>query len=68
MNFLWKKSKKKCIVCDAEVGNSPAHIRYKYIEDDEAKIATAFLCKKCADNVEQMKQSAQVETDDDESV
>lgn len=65
MNFLWKKPKKRCIVCDVIVGNSPAHIRYKYIEDDEAKIGTAYLCEKCANN---MEQSAQVETDDDKPV
>jgi protein-arginine kinase activator protein McsA len=65
MNFLWKKPKKRCIVCDVIVGNSPAHIRYKYIEDDEAKIATAYLCEKCADDIEQSKQ---VEKDDDNSV
>ena len=65
MNFLRKKPQKRCIVCDAKVGSSPAHIRYKYIEDDEAKIATAYLCEKCADDMEQSKQ---VEKDVDKSV
>lgn len=65
MNFLRVKPEKLCIVCDVAVGSSQAHIRYKYIEDDEAKIATAFLCKKCADD---MEQSTQVETDDDKPI
>ena len=65
MNFLRKNPQKRCIVCDVKVGNSPAHIRYKYIEDDEAKIATAYLCEKCADTMEQSKR---VETDDDQSI
>ena len=65
MNFLRMKPKKRCIICDVKVGNNPAHIRYKYIENDEPKIGTAFLCKKCA---ETMDQSTQTETDYDESV
>lgn len=65
MNFLRMKPKKRCIVCDVVVGDSLAHIRYKYTEDDESKIGTALLCKKCADNLEQ---STQGETDDDKSI
>lgn len=60
-NFLRTKPKKLCIVCNVSVGSSRAQLQYRYFEDDEAKIGTAFLCKKCADD---MEKSIQVETDD----
>ena len=65
MNFLRMTPKKRCVFCNKKVGDTPAHIRYKYIENDEPKIGTAFLCKKCA---ETMNQSTQAEADYDEPV
>lgn len=62
MNFLRMKPKKRCVICNVKVGNDPAYVRYKYIENDEPKVGTAYLCKKCA---EQMNQT---ETDYDEPV
>ena len=49
MNFLRMTPKKRCVVCNKKVGDSPAYIQYKYIENYESKIGTAFLCKKHSD-------------------
>jgi len=60
---LFRSVDHTCIVCDVKVVDNPAHIRYKYIENDEPKIGTAFLCKTCA---EDMNQYTLTETDDDQ--
>ncbi len=49
-----KKESVNCLKCGKEIDpNDAAQMRYKYVEDGEAKIGTAFLCHPCAEELEQ---------------
>ena len=59
LNPFSKSVDKRCLMCGEPAGKSPSEIRYKY-KDGEA---TAYLCKICADSVE--NDSLDKEIDDD---
>jgi hypothetical protein len=55
--FKKKKVVKKCLGCDVKVGDKAPQMKYRYYENGESIIATAFLCNTCADRLKPMEES-----------
>ena len=52
-----KKPVKKCLGCNVAVDESAPQMKYRYVENGEAMIATAFLCNTCAANLKPVEES-----------